>query len=91
MFSILLNSLLFLRIFPLVILKAKYIITNNNSKGPSREWIDIAKTTSAKNKIRQFFNRTTKEDYINMKEKVNEQIKIKPIANYINGIIDNIK
>ena len=40
------------------------IITNNNSKGPSREWIDIAKTTSAKNKIRQFFNRTTKEDYI---------------------------
>ncbi len=40
------------------------VITNNNSKGPSREWLNIAKTTSAKNKIKNFFNRTTKEDYI---------------------------
>ena len=40
------------------------IITNNNSKGPSREWLNIVKTTGAKNKIRSFFNRTTKEDYI---------------------------
>ena len=40
------------------------VITNNNSKGPSREWINIVKTTGAKNKIRNFFNRTTKDDYI---------------------------
>ena len=40
------------------------IITNNNSKGPSREWLNIVKTTGAKNKIKSFFNRTTKEDYI---------------------------
>ena len=40
------------------------VITNNNSKGPSRQWLDIAKTTSAKNKIKNFFSRTTKEDYI---------------------------
>ena len=40
------------------------VITNNNSKGPSREWINIAKTTSARNKIKNFFNRNTKEDYI---------------------------
>ena len=41
------------------------IITNNNSKGPSREWLNIVKTTAARNKIKNFFNRTTKEDYIN--------------------------
>ena len=40
------------------------VITNNNSKGPSREWLSIVKTTGAKNKIKNFFNRTTKEDYI---------------------------
>lgn len=40
------------------------VITNNNSKGPSREWLNIVKTTGAKNKIKSFFNRTTKEDYI---------------------------
>ncbi len=41
------------------------IITNNNSKGPSKQWLNIVKTTGAKNKIKNFFNRTTKEDYIN--------------------------
>lgn len=40
------------------------IITNKNSLGPSREWINIAKTTQAKNKIKNFFNKTSKEDYI---------------------------
>lgn len=40
------------------------IITNNNSKGPSREWLNIVKTTGARNKIKSFFNRTTREDYI---------------------------
>ena len=40
------------------------ILTNNNSKGPSREWLNIAKTTQAKSKIKAFFNKTTKEDYI---------------------------
>ena len=40
------------------------IITNKNSSGPSREWLNIAKTTQARNKIKNFFNKTTKEDYI---------------------------
>ena len=39
------------------------INTNNNSPGPSRQWIDIAVTTSAKNKIRGFFNKKDKEEY----------------------------
>ncbi len=40
------------------------IITNKTSNGPSREWINIAKTTQAKSKIKAFFNRTNKEEYI---------------------------
>lgn len=39
------------------------INTNNNSPGPSRQWVDIAVTTSAKNKIKSFFNKKDKEEY----------------------------
>ena len=57
------------------------VITNNNSKGPSREWINIAKTTSAKNKIKNFFNRTTKEDYINRgKDLLEKELRRKKIV-----------
>lgn len=56
------------------------VITNNNSKGPSREWINIAKTTSAKNKIKNFFNRTTKEDYIEQgKNLIEKELRRKKI------------
>ncbi len=57
------------------------VITNNNSKGPSREWINIAKTTSAKNKIKNFFNRTTREDYINQgKDLLEKELRRKKIT-----------
>ena len=39
------------------------INTNKNSAGPSREWIGMAKTTGAKNKIKAFFNKIDKEEY----------------------------
>lgn len=39
------------------------IITNRNSV-PSKEWLKIAKTTQARNKIRNFFTRSEKEVYI---------------------------
>lgn len=39
------------------------ITTSKNSPGPSREWLNIAKTAQAKNKIRAFFNRIDKEEY----------------------------
>lgn len=63
------------------------IITNNNSKGPSREWLNIVKTTGAKNKIKSFFNRTTKEDYIaqgkDLLEKELRRRKI-PLSEFMN-------
>ncbi len=40
------------------------INTNKNSKGPSKEWINIAFTTSAKNKIKAFFSKIDKEKMI---------------------------
>jgi len=40
------------------------INTNKNSNGPSKEWINMAKTNSAKNKIKNFFNKIDKEEYL---------------------------
>ena len=40
------------------------IITSANSKGPSRDWLSIVKSTQAKNKINQWFKQERKEDNI---------------------------
>lgn len=40
------------------------VITNNNSTGPSREWLNIVKTTQAKNKIKNFFSKADKDEHI---------------------------
>ena len=40
------------------------INTNKNSIGPSREWINMAFTSSARNKIKGFFNKIDKEGYL---------------------------
>ena len=40
------------------------IITSQNSKGPSRDWLNVVKSTQAKNKINQWFRNEFKEDNI---------------------------
>jgi GTP pyrophosphokinase len=40
------------------------IITSQNSKGPSRDWLNIVKSTQAKNKINQWFKAELKEENI---------------------------
>ncbi len=40
------------------------IITSQNSKGPSRDWLNIVKSTQAKNKINQWFKAEFKEENI---------------------------
>jgi len=40
------------------------VITSNNSHGPNREWLKIAKTTQAKNKIKNFFSKADKDENI---------------------------
>ena len=40
------------------------IITSQNSKGPSRDWLKLVRSTQAKNKINQWFKTQMKEDNI---------------------------
>lgn len=42
------------------------IITNPNSKGPSRDWLKICKTNDARNKINSFFKKNMKEETIKL-------------------------
>ena len=40
------------------------ILTSQNSKGPSRDWLKLVKSTQARNKINQWFKQELKEDNI---------------------------
>lgn len=40
------------------------IMTSQNSKGPSRDWLNVVKSTQAKNKINQWFKNEFKEENI---------------------------
>ena len=40
------------------------ILTSQNSKGPSRDWLNIVKSTQARNKINQWFKKEFKEENI---------------------------
>jgi len=40
------------------------IVTSQNSKGPSRDWLNVVKSTQAKNKINQWFKSELKDDSI---------------------------
>lgn len=58
------------------------INTNKNSLGPNREWMNMAKTSQAKNKIRAFFNRVDKDEYVhNGEEMLNKELRKRKITN----------
>lgn len=58
------------------------IITNNNSAGPSREWLNIVQTTQAKNKIKAFFNRVNKEENLKKGEDIlSKELRRQKISN----------
>lgn len=57
------------------------ILTSQNSKGPSRDWLNIVKSTQAKSKINQWFKRQYKEDnIIKGRELINAYCKAKGIS-----------
>ena len=52
------------------------IITSDNSKGPSRDWLKFVKSTSAKNKIQQWFKKTEKAQNIEKgKDLIEKEVK----------------
>ncbi len=57
------------------------VMTNPNAKGPSRDWLKIVKTPSAKSKIRQFFKRELKDEFIRTgKSMIEREIKHRGIV-----------
>ena len=60
------------------------VVTSQNSKGPSRDWLSIAKSTSTKNKINQWFRHELKEENISKgKELLVEYCKSKGLDYFI--------
>ena len=56
------------------------IMTSQNSKGPSRDWLNVVKSTQAKNKINQWFKNELKDDnIIKGKELIQAYCKAKAI------------
>ena len=75
------------------------INTNKNSPGPSREWIDMAFTAKAKNKIRSFYNKIVKEEYLKKgTESLQKEVKKRKIpysefysSSMIEKLLDDLK
>jgi GTP pyrophosphokinase len=52
------------------------IITSDQAKGPSRDWLKFVKSSSARNKIQQWFKKTEREDNIlKGKDLIEKEIK----------------
>lgn len=56
------------------------VLTSQNSRGPSRDWLNVVKSTQAKNKINQWFKHQFKEENIlKGKELLTQYCKVKSI------------
>lgn len=56
-------------------------INTNKNSNPSREWISMAKTTQAKNKIKSYFKKLDKEEYLQAGEELlNHELRKNKIA-----------
>lgn len=57
------------------------INTNKNSAGPNKEWINMAHTTQAKNKIKSFFHKINKQEYLKRgEEMINKELRKRKVA-----------
>ncbi len=53
------------------------ILTSNNSKGPSRDWLNYAQSPTAKKKIKAFFKKSLKEENIKLGKEMLEREALK--------------
>ena len=53
------------------------IMTSQNSKGPSRDWLNLVKSSQARTKIKQWFKKEKEENIIRGKEMLINDIKKK--------------
>lgn len=68
------------------------ILTSKQSFGPSRDWLKIAKSTQAKNKIRHFFKKQLREDNVQKgKDMIEREIKAQEFVPKEILINENIK
>ena len=69
------------------------IITNSN-KGPNREWLEIAKTSQAKSKIKNYFNKIDKDENIKLGEEIFlKELKKRRLAlsNFDDDVLEKLK
>ncbi|MBR2587801.1 MAG: bifunctional (p)ppGpp synthetase/guanosine-3',5'-bis(diphosphate) 3'-pyrophosphohydrolase [Bacilli bacterium] len=69
------------------------IITANN-KGPSREWLEIAKTSQAKSKIKNYFNKIDKDENIKLGEEIlGKELKKRKLSlsNFDDIVLEKLK
>lgn len=63
------------------------IVTNPNSKGPSRDWLKVVKTSQAKNKIQNFFRKEMKEENVKNGKAILENA-IKNLGYSVSKVLD---
>ena len=74
-------------------------IRTNNSSKPAKEWLNIVKTTQAKNKIKSYFSKQDRENYINKgKELIEKEIRKRKLSisevlsnDNLNKVVDELK
>ena len=67
-------------------------INTNKSSNPSKEWINMVKTTQARNKIKSFFTKNEREVYIERgKDSIEKELRKRKLAFAIFFTDENIK